>query len=448
MNLAPILITLGGGLLALVLAIYFWVSAGRGGRRTQAVFFTILAAVLLIVAAGLGWQRLGPNAQQQPLVATQRGPVQVRVLAALPIEPWVREAARQFNEKGLRQDGQPVEVQVTAIDGLTALGKFDRDEFGTLPQGKTRDHLTAQERQKLETSFPTVWIPDSRYLVELANAAYKERLGRDVFLTDGEYRAKPTAISLFTWGLYNTRAAALEKKYGKVDWQAIHDAAIAKGGWPELGGDPAWGFFKLVVPNPRRNVGGLAAMIAAAGEYYDKPNISVAEVTDPKFQKWLKELMGSLTDVSGASAYTAEDFALFGYSVGDGGQLLESDLLNSMAGIQKRWSDPLVIRYPKYVTWFDFPFSIWVGPETTAADKNAALQFQQFLLSPEMQQLAVKQGLRPVNNQVSITEGDNLFTQWKGQGIEAVVPRTTRMATPSRDVLQALLRWFDLNVGK
>ena len=65
MNLAPILITLGGGLLALVLAIYFWVSASRGGRRTQAVFFTILAAVLLIVAAGLGWQRLGPNAQQQ-----------------------------------------------------------------------------------------------------------------------------------------------------------------------------------------------------------------------------------------------------------------------------------------------------------------------------------------------------------------------------------------------
>jgi hypothetical protein len=274
MNLAPILITLGGGLLALVLAIYFWVSAGRGGRRTQAVFFTILAAVLLIVAAGLGWQRLGPNAQQQPLVATQRGPVQVRVLAALPIEPWVREAARQFNEKGLRQDGQPVEIQVTAIDGLTALGKFDRDEFGTLPQDKTREQLTAQERQKLETSFPTVWIPDSRYLVELANAAYKERLGRDVFLTDGEYRAKPTAISLFAWGLYNTRAAALEKKFGKIDWQAIHDAAIAKGGWPELGGDPAWGFFKLVVPNPRRNVGGLAAMIAAAGEYYDKPNIS------------------------------------------------------------------------------------------------------------------------------------------------------------------------------
>ena len=57
-------------------------------------------------------------------------------------------------------------------------------------------------------------------------------------------------------------------------------------------------------------------MVAAAGEYYDKPNITTTDVTDPKFQKWLKELMGALTDVSGASAYTAEDFALFGYSVG------------------------------------------------------------------------------------------------------------------------------------
>jgi Ca-activated chloride channel family protein len=333
------------------------------------------------------------------------------------------------------------------MDGLTALGKFDRDEFGSIGE-RSRDELTEAELEKLSTSFPTVWIPDSRYLVELANAAYKERLGRDVFLTDGEYRARPIAISLFVWGIYQSRAQVLEKKYGDVNWQTIHDAAITKGGWPEIGGDPAWGFFKLVVPNPRRNVGGLAAMVAAAGEYYDRTNISVSDVTDPAFQQWLGELMGSLTDVSGAGAYTAEDFALFGYSAGDGGQLLESDLLNNMEGIRTRWSDPLVIRYPKYVTWFDFPYTTWVGPETTAAEKNAALQFQQFLLTPEMQQLAVQGGLRPVATEVGVTEGDTLFSKWQGQGVEAIVPRTTRMASPSRDVLLALLRWFDLNVGK
>jgi len=448
MSLVPIIITLAAGLIAIGVSIYFWVAASRSGRRTQGVFFLILGLVLLAVSGGLAARRLSSGGAQ-PLVATPRGPIQVRALAALPVEPWVREAARQFNQANIRQDGQPVQVEVLAMDGLTALGKFDRDDFGSLgSDGRTREQLTADERQRLETTFPTVWIPDSRYLVELANASYKDRLGRDVFLTDGEYRARPIAISLFAWGIYQSRAAVLDKKYGEIDWKNIHDAATAKGGWPELGGDPAWGFFKLVVPNPRRNVGGLAAMIAAAGEYYNRTNISVADVTDPNFQKWLGELMGSLTDVSGASAYTAEDFALFGYSVGDGGQLLESDLLNNMEGIKTRWSDPLAIRYPKYVTWFDFPYSIWMGPETTAAEKNAALQFQQFLLKPEMQQLAVKQGLRPVNTDVDVTQGDNVFTRYAGQGVQAVVPRTTRMASPNRDVLQALLRWFDLNVGK
>ncbi|OIO92036.1 MAG: hypothetical protein AUK03_10275 [Anaerolineae bacterium CG2_30_64_16] len=446
MDLVPIIGALAGGLIAIGLSIYFWIAAARGGRRTQAVFFLILGLVLIVVSAGLGWQKLGPG-NPEPLVVAPRGPVQVRVLTALPVEPWVRAAAQRFNEGNFRQDGQPIEVQVIAMDGLTALGKFDRDDFGALGN-RARADLTAQELEQLTTNFPTVWIPDSRYLVELANASYKERLGRDVFLTDGEYRARPVAISLFTWGIYQSRAAVLDKTFGDVDWQVIHDAAIAKGGWPELGGDKAWGFFKLVVPNPRRNVGGLAAMIAAAGEYYDRTNISVADVTDPAFQKWLGELMGSLTDVSGASAYTAEDFALFGYSVGDGGQLLESDLLNNMAGIQTRWADPLVIRYPKYLTWFDFPFSIWVGPETTAPEKNAALQFEQFLLTPEIQKLAVQQGLRAANSEVSVTDGDTLFTRWQSQGVEAVVPRTTRMASPSRDVLLALLRWFDLNVGQ
>jgi hypothetical protein len=269
-----------------------------------------------------------------------------------------------------------------------------------------------------------------------------------VFLSDGEYRARPTVISLFAWGIYQSRDQVLEKKFGPVTWKSIHDAATAKGGWAELGGDPSWNYFKLVVPNPRKNAGGLAAMIAAAGEYFDQTNITVDDVNNPQFQKWLGELMGSVTSLSGGSAYTVEDFSLFGYSEGDGGQLLESDLLTNMQGIKTRWADPLVIRYPKYVTWFDFPYTIWMGPETTAAEKNAALQFEQYLLSPEVQKEAVAQGLRPVNQDVSVTDGNTLFTQYKDQGVEAVVPRTQRMASPGRDVLLSLLRWYDLNVAK
>ena len=448
MSLAPIIGALAVGLIALVLAIYFF--AARSGQRTQAIFFLIVGLVLLVVGGALGWQRFSETnpAGPAPLVATPKGPIQIRILTALPVEPWVRDAARQFNEADFTQDGQPIEVQVTAIDGLTALGKFDRDDFGALGD-RSRDQLTPAELTQLESTFPTVWIPDSRYLVELANASYKERLGRDVFLTDGEYRARPIAISLFAWGLYESRASVLEDKFGAINWSSIHDAATARGGWPELGGEPSWGFFKLVVPNPSKNVGGLAAMIAMAGEYYDRTNISVEDIADPQFQAWLRELMGAVTDFSSASAYTAEDFALFGYSVGDGGQLLESDLLQNMQGIRTRWEDPLRIYYPDYVTWFDFPFSVWVGPETTALQKNAALEFQRFLLSDDQQKAALAFGLRPANPNIAVDAVENsLFAQWQDQGVQTVVPRTTAMRSPDRDVLLTLLRWFELNVAQ
>lgn len=413
-------------------------------NRTRIIFITIIVAALVIIGVTVLLTNQGGG--NTALTVQRPDAVDIRILTSLPVEPWVRSAAEQFNAEERTVDGVPIHVQIEAVDGLTALGRWDRNEFGALDADQTPETLTDAEREALE-KFPVAWIPDSRYLVELANAAYKERLGRDVFLTDGEYRARPIAISLFTWGLYNSRADVLEQQFGEIDWEAIHDAATAAGGWPELGGEPAWGFFKLVVPNPSRNVGGLAAMIAAAGEYYGRTNISVEDVVNPEFQTWLKELMGAVTDFSSSSAYTAEDFALFGYSVGDGGQLLESDLLQNMQGILTRWEDPLALYYPEYLTWFDFPFSVWVGPETTALQKNAALEFQRYLLSDEQQQAALAYGLRPANPNIPVDASEeSLFTKWADQGVLPVVPRTTAMRSPDRDTLLALLRWFDLNV--
>lgn len=393
-------------------------------NRTRIIFFVIIGLAILIIVGGLIWSQ----------VANQPGPIEpvasdetleVQILCALPVADWVQEAARQFNAEKPTLEGHPIRVTVTPMDGLTAKGRYERDEFSPLP---------------------TAWIPDSRYLVELVNAAYKERLGRDVFLTDGEYRARPLGISLLAWGVYESRADVLEAQYGEISWHTIHDAAIAPGGWSELGGQPDWGYFKLAISNPRKNVSGLAAMVAAAGEYYEKTNISVEDVANPEFQTWLGQIMSSMSDLSGGT-YTVADLALFGYTTGDAGQLLESDLLVNMQGIQSRWADPLRIVYPEYVTWFDFPFTVWMGSETTALEKNAALEFQAYLLSVDVQKKALAYGLRPANPDVPVTGEGSLFDQWAAQGVLGVVPRTTAMRSPDRDVLQALLRWFDLNVA-
>lgn len=424
-------------------------------NRTRWIFVGIVAVALIIVGIALAYRGLQPASPSSagsagdgaPITIDRPDTLTVRVLTALPVEAWVRDAAEDYNATNPTMDGIPFTVEAIGMDGLTALGRWDRNTFGALEGDVSPEGIEAARAALVD--FPTAWIPESRYLVELANASYKERLGRDVFLTDGEYRARPIATSLLTWGLYESRAQVLQEKFGEISWQTIHDAAIAKGGWPELGGDAGWGYFKLVVPNPNKNVAGLHAMIAAAGEYYGRPDISVADVTDPEFQSWLEELMGAVTDFSSASAYTSEDFALFGYSVGDGGQLVETDLLLNMEGILTRWEDPIDLYYPRYVTWFDFPFSVWVGPETTALEKNAALAFQQYLLSDEQQQAGLSYGLRPANPAVAPdATADSLFVKWRDRGVESVIPRADAMRNPDRDVLLALLRWFELNVAE
>ncbi len=107
------------------------------------------------------------------------------------------------------------------------------------------------------------------------------------FLTDGEYRGRPVAVTLLAWGIYESRAEALEATYGTINWQVIHDAAVNPDGWDALGGQEEWGFFKLAISNPRKNVSGLGAMVAAAGEYYAQTSIDVEEVNSNDFQNWL-----------------------------------------------------------------------------------------------------------------------------------------------------------------
>jgi hypothetical protein len=118
-----------------------------------------------------------------------------------------------------------------------------------------------------------------------------------------------------------------------------------------------------------------------------------------------------------------------------------------MAGSMNRW-EPLRILYPKYVTWFDFPFTVWIGPETTALEKNAALEFEKYLLSPDVQAKAVGYGLRPVSGQISVEQPGSPFVEWQANGVTPIVERTTAMRNPDREVLLALLRWFDLNIAQ
>jgi hypothetical protein len=414
-------------------------------NRTRVFVVAVLSAAALLVVGTLVWRTISGDSAGFSLAASRQQMVRITVITALPVEPWVRAAAEEFNANGNSKDGASIEVEVIPMDGLIALGKWERNDFGALPTDMRPQDLPTGEGGDLN-SFPTAWIADSRYLVDLANVANRNRLGRDLFLSDGQYRVRPLAKTLLTWGLFRSRGVALLENVGPISWSTVHKAAIAPTGWKELGGDPSWGNFKLAVASPGKTVAGLAAIITAAGEYFDRNDVSVEDLSDPEFATWLAEVMGAATNLSGDKTSAAENVALFGFTAGDGGQFLESELLRNMEGIQTRWQEPVIVHYPTVTTWFDFPFAIWVGPETSAEQKNAALEFQRFLLSEAQQRRALSFGLRPTDSALAVDAADDsLFVRWQKLGVRVDIPPANIMQPPNRKLLPELWNWQDMN---
>ena len=413
--------------------------------RTRLFIVTVLSGAALFVVGALAWRTIGGDGSGPGLAAPRPEVIRIQVIAALPVERWVQAAADEFNAGGPSTDGPTIEVAVIPMDGHVALGKWERNGFSALDREVLPGDLSRDEFLALQ-SFPTVWIADGHYLVDIANASFQEQFGQDRFLIDGQYRIKPLAKTLLVWGLFRSRGVPLLENLGPISWSTVYKAAAAPTGWKELGGDPAWGNFKLGVAVSGSSVSGSAAIMAAAGEFYGKTEVTVEDLSDPRFGVWLAELMQAATNFSGGGTSTAESVAIFGYTAGDGGQFLESDLLWNMEGIQTRWQEPIVLHYPNTTTWFDFPFAIWVGPETSALQKNAALAFQEFLLSDAQQLKALEFGLRPVDPGLPVNAAaGSLFERWQRLGVQKEVVAIEEMRPVDRDILSALGRWWGLN---
>ena len=86
------------------------------------------------------------------------------------------------------------------------------------------------------------------------------------------------------------------------------------------------------------------------------------------------------------------------------------------------------------------PFAIWVGPETSALQKNAALEFQRFLLSEPQQRKALSFGLRPADPSLAVDDtDDSLFVRWQSLGVRNEIQGT--------DVMQPRIETFCLYSG-
>lgn len=386
--------------------------------RAPTRLFVVLLIGGLLIAGAIAWRQLAPG-------GSLSGPraVTVRIVSALPAEPWVSAAAKTYNAENHSIEGARITVEIIPMDGVTALNRWAKNDFDTIP---------------------TVWLAETRDWVNQANNLIVESRGQDVFLAGGEYRDQPVALSPEVWAIFKSRydvlKAYFQPKLGGKDlsWQQIHDAAVAAD-WVALGGRTEWGRFKLVIPDPKRDPAGLAAMVGAAGAYYGRASVTADDLSNPQFLKFLQESLDSVVDFS---PFGVENMLLFGYSNGDAGQIVESHLLVNMEGLQRRWKEPLVIIYPDPITWFDFPYAIYMGKETTALEKNAALEFKRYLLTDDLQRTTLRFGLRPASPNVPAQGEGSLIARWASMGFLENVPSASRMRPAPRTGLTDLAAWF------
>lgn len=381
------------------------------------IVIVILVTIVGIVVRITGIQFKSQDKTQRQTVVKPRALIKVSVVVALPLERWVTAAAESFSNEKHFVGGRRVIVEVIPMDGLSALNKWAKGEFKPVP---------------------TAWMAESRAWVDQANFAALKRTGQDIFLAGGRYRAQPVVLSPLVWGIWRDAYNTLVKHMGtrQISWDELHKAAVI-GHWKKMGGDASRGSFKLVVAHPKRDPAGLTAMVGAAGEYYDKPGVTAKDLKNPRFLKWLSELFDTVVDFS---PFGLENMFLFGRSNGDAGQIVESYLLTNMEGLNKRWKQPLEIVYPDPIAWFDFPYAIYMGKETTAEKKQAALDFKRYLLSTDQQTAALDFGLRPATAECSPDGG--LVSKWKGLGVMPNIPSSSRMRAASGSGLEALSKWY------
>ncbi len=378
----------------------------------------ISALVLVLAVVVVAWQVLFRSGTG---LLSRLPDVQITVVHASSLDRWLQAAAEQFNSRQTKVEGRKIKVRLVSMDGVEAMGKIGKGEL-----------------------TPNVWIPESTALLFSTNDDLRAKTGRDVFLTSGEYQRRVLVSTFLVWTMWDDRAQVFLKKYPQVDWDTIYSLVTDPRGWAGVGGDANWGYPKFTIADPSSATSGLLSLVQASYFYQKKVrDLSSADVLDPGYQTWMKDIMNTVVDFgTGTSANIVNEIILFGPSRTDAALVEESSYIQSIQHAQNRWGK-LDIFYPSVVMWLDYPYAIYVSEQSTAVDKDGALAFQQFLVAEAQQKAALKLGFRPGNPDIAVTGPDSPFTQFQDSGIRVQLPRGTAARLPDRSVWTTLQQFFN-----
>lgn len=350
-------------------------------------------------------------------------PLSITVLYSSELRTWLQPATDAFNASKQKVGRSQVSVSIEALD--------DGEAMHSIASG---------------SRVPTAWIPASTIWVNLLNNQWRANHQSDLLLRSGEYGTTPMVLTPMVFVMFAERADAFTKTQ-TVDWKEIEAAVTNPGGWKALGGDENWGRVKYSQTSPANSNAGLLAATLATYTYFNKTGgLTQADLDNPDYQKWMDGLAsGLVSDTPPTAQQQMDDVLRFGPSKYDVVSIYESLVAQQIKNAPGRFGTDLKVFYPHLNIWSDYPFSILVGENSTADQKDAALLFERYLYSVPVQQQALTTGFRPANPDVPLLTDDpnNPFNRYKDAGLLIRIPRTVIADTPTGDVLNRLMSVFD-----
>ena len=388
-------------------------------RRRNFIIFTLF----LLIAAGVVASQYMFRWSQGTFLNPEP-PLNISVHYSSELRAWLGPAAEDFNAGNFKVGRQPVHVDLEAVD--------DGDAMRRIVSG---------------SSSPTAWIPASTIWVNLLNNQWRTSNQTDLLLRSGEYGTTPMVLTPMVFVMFADRAEAF-RKGNEVDWKPIQAAVTNPGGWQALGGDPGWGRFKYSQTSPNNSNAGLLAATLATYSYFEKTGgLTTSDLEDQGYRDWIEGLAsGLVADAPPTADQQMRDMLLYGPSRYDVVSIYESLVAQQIKNAPGRFGDDLKVFYPGVNIWSDYPFSILMGDQSTAEQKDAALAFMRYLYSPPVQQAALRTGFRPANPDVPLltnNDPNNPFNLYADAGLDIKIPRTVIADTPSGEVLNRLRSVFE-----
>jgi len=274
---------------------------------------------------------------------------------------------------------------------------------------------TATVLNKNNDPIPAVWSPASQMEVNLVNT--NSPLGHSVAIQCKSLVVSPLVI--ISWADRAKAFADFYKDKGGITLANLEDAldpqGKAKGKWANVGGSAQWGLVNFAHTDPTQSNSGLMTLVMIANNALQQARpITVADITSDPFSTWLTVLEKANSVQLGSQAASSTGFLVSDMIVKGPAQYdfviaYESLAIDNFKNALGRQGQGLTIVYPQFDVQSDHPLCLIDHPQITAAQRAAAKKFQDFLLSADIQRLALHYGFRPSDPTIALFGGNTAF---------------------------------------